>query len=290
MTPNILRRGACMSDTTIKNYCIICSRPTNHTVLTEHTESERDEYSRDLKYQVIRCAGCNHISFREVFVDLETTYVDESGKTCRVPETVRCYPKFIKNHKKINDTHYFPPAVANVYNEVIHALQEEAFILASMGLRLTIEAICRDQGIRGKNLQQKISKLAAEGHISKRDAVRLCAVRFMGNDPSQEIIGPGKKSIEIALQILEHLLSTVYILTNKQADAISKPDSWGDGFGPLEKALSEKKLTRNGDNGDQGNENHSPPEDSRAMNAAQQSYLLWRMHLRQRINSQPTEH
>jgi hypothetical protein len=279
-----------MSDTTVKSYCIICSRPTNHTVLTEHTESERDEYARDLKYQVIRCAGCNHISFREVSVDLETTYVDEYGKTCRVPETVRCYPKFIKNHKKLNDTHYFPPEVANVYNEVIHALQEESFILASMGLRLAVEAICRDQGIRGKNLQQKINKLAAEGHISKRDAVRLCAIRFMGNDPSQEIIGPGKQSIDVALQILEHLLSTIYIHTNKQAVAISKPDSWGEGFNLLEKALPEENLVGNGDNGDRENENHLPPEDIRDMNAAHQDYLLWRMTLRQRINSRPTEH
>jgi hypothetical protein len=283
---------ACKSDATIKNFCIICARPTNHTVLTEHTESERDEYARDLKYQVIRCAGCNHISFREVCIDLETTYVDESGKICRMPETVRCYPKFIKHHKKINDTHYFPPEVANIYNEVLHALQEEAFILAGMGLRLAVEAICRDQGIRGKSLRQKIGKLAAEGYISKRDAVRLCAVQFMGNDPSQEIIDPGKQSLDSALQILEHLFSTVYIHTNKQADAVSKPDQWGDGVDPLEKALSEEKFAGNGDNGDQGNENRSPLEDSRAMtmNATHQSYLIWRMNLRHRLNSRPTEH
>lgn len=286
---------ASMSDTTVKNHCIICSRPTNHLVLSEHTESGRDEDARDLKYQIIRCAGCNHISFREVCIDLETTYVDESGKISRIPEAVQCYPKFIKNHKRIDETHSFPPEVANVYNEVLHALQEEAFILAGMGLRLAIEAICRDQGIRGKNLRQKIGKLAAEGYISKRDAVRLRAVRFMGDDPSQEIVGPGKQSIEIALQILEHLLSTVYILANKPAEtvstSVSKPDSWEDELDPLEKALSEEKPGGNGDNGDNGKEKHSPqPEEGWAMNAAQQSYLIWRMNLRNRLNSRPTEH
>ncbi len=212
-----------MSDTTVKSYCIICSRPTNHRILTQHVESERDEYARDLIYQIVQCAGCNYISFREICVDLETTYVDETGKKCRVPETVRCYPKFIKNHKKINDTHYFPPMVANVYNEVIHSLQEEAFILASMGLRACVEAVCCDLDIRGRNLEQKINKLAAEGHVSKKNAMRLGNIRFMGNDASQKIVGLGKKDIEIALQIVEHLLLTVYILPHK-ADSSTKPD------------------------------------------------------------------
>jgi hypothetical protein len=291
-----------MSDTTVKNHCIICSRPTNHLVLTEHTESERDEHARDLKYQIIRCAGCNHVSFREVCIDLETTYVDESGKISRIPETVQCYPKFIKNHKRIDDTQSVPPEVADVYNEVLHALQEEAFILAGMGLRLAIEAICRDQGIRGKNLRQKIGKLAAEGYISKRDAVRLRAVRFMSDDPSQEIIGPEKQSIDSALQIFEHLLSTAYILANKPAkDAgtavsttVSKPDSWEDEFDPLEKVLAEEKPAGNGDNGGNGShgkENHAPsPEEGWAVNAAQQSYLIWRMNLRRRLYGRPTEH
>ncbi len=210
-----------MSDTTVKSYCIICSRPTNHSILTQHVESEREEYARDLIYQIVQCAGCNYISFREVCVDLETTYVDETGKKCRVPETVRCYPKFIKNHKKINDTHYFPPMVADVYNEVIRSLQEEAFILASMGLRASVEAVCCDLNIKGRNLDQKINKLAAEGHISKKDAVRLVGIRFMGNDASQKIVGLGKKDIDIALQIVEHLLSTVYILPRKVDGAAS---------------------------------------------------------------------
>jgi hypothetical protein len=278
-----------MSDSTVKNYCIICSRPTNHNVLTQHRESARDEYARDLIYQTIQCAGCNHISFREVCVDLETTYVDEYGKTCRVPETVRCYPKFIKNHKKINDTHYFPPEVANVYNEVIHALQEDAFILASVGLRLAVEAVCRDQGIRGKNLEQKINKLSAEGHISKRDAMRLSRIRFMGNDPSQEIIGPGKKDSDITLQIVEHLLSTVYILPSKQDGAVSTIDRSENGCDSLEKALSEKMPAGNGGNGDSEHGDQLPPADSRDMNIAQQHYMLWRINLRRRMSTRHTE-
>ena len=273
-----------MSDTIVKNYCIICSRPTNHTILTQHKEPERDEYARDLIYQILQCAGCNHISFREICVDLETTYVDEYGKACRVPETVRCYPKFIKNHKKINDTHYFPPEVANVYNEVIHALQEDAFILASVGLRLAIEAVCRDQGIRGKNLEHKINKLSAEGHISKKDAARLSGIRFLGNDPSQEIIGPGKNDIDIALHIVEHLLSTVYILPSKQEGAVDTADSSENECDSLEKILTGKMP-------DGKSENEAPrsTEESQDINNAYQQYMLWRLNLRQRMNTGPIE-
>jgi hypothetical protein len=266
-----------MPDTTIRSHCIICSRPTNHVVLTQHVESERNEYARDLIYQIIQCAGCNHISFREICVDLENTYVDEFGKTCRPPETVHCYPKFIKNHKKIHDTDYFPPLVENVYQEVLLALQEDALLLAGMGLRVTVEAVCSDLGVKGKNLEQKINKLAAAGHISKKDALRLQDIRFMRSDSSQEILNPGKKDIDIALQIVEHLLVTVYVLPRKADGTIRQADQTEN-----ESDLSGDLLTRKlPDSKPEDEYPASPFPDSDAEKAHEQ-YLIWRMSLRRR--------
>jgi hypothetical protein len=236
--------------------------------------SERDEYARDLIYQIIQCAGCNYISFREICVDLESVPTDEFGNKCRAPETIYCYPKFIKNHKKINDTHYFPATVANVYNEVIHALQEEALLLSSIGLRVAVEAVCSDLGIKGKNLNQKINKLSSEGHISKKDAARLHGIRFMRNDTSQKIVDPGKKDIEIALQIVEHMLSTVYILPKKADDAISKAGSAGSEHDELDKMLAEEMA-----NGNPGNEESLSTLSGNDTNKAHEQYLLWRLSL-----------
>jgi hypothetical protein len=231
-----------------------------------------------LIYQTIQCAGCNHISFREVCVDRESAHTDESGKKCLAPETVRCYPKFIKNHKKINDTHYFPATVAYVYNEVIHALQEEAFILASIGLRVSVEAVCNDLGMKGKNLEQRINKLATEGHMSKKDAARLHCIRFMRNDASQEIVAPGKKDIEVALQIIEHLLLTVYILPRKADGAINSADRNADSAGneldSIENLLAEE--ISNSESEDEYPQSAFPNEDT---SKRQEHYLLWRLSL-----------
>jgi hypothetical protein len=58
--------------------------------------------------------------------------------------------------------------------------------------------------IKGKTLEARISKLATQE--------RLHAIRFLGNDAAHEIKKPTDKQISVALRIIEHLITTVYIL------------------------------------------------------------------------------
>lgn len=221
-----------MNTKKVKSYCRSCGSETNHTILSEHNESHREEYACDYAYQVTECMGCETKAFRSIFRDLESAYqVDENE--WEIPTSIDVYPKFIKGHRSLNTDFCLPPVVGRIYNEVLVAIQEEALILAGLGLRGAIEAVCNDLNIRGKNLEIRISKLANAGNISQKDAARLHGIRFLGNDAAHEIKKPKKEQLSVALKIVEHLLSSVYILDEESDGRLDITISEFSKFEPL---------------------------------------------------------
>lgn len=203
-----------MSNKKIKNYCCNCCKMTNHTVLLEDTESHREEYSCDISYQILQCLGCDTKSFRKVFYDLEAAYPTDEEQW-EVPEDVTVYPKAVEGHKEIQNLWELPDVVGTIYSEVLIALRENSKVLAGLGLRAVVEAVCNDLTISGRSLEVRINKLTSSGYISKNDAERLHGIRFMGNDAAHDIKKPKHSSLSVALQIVEHLITSVYILENK---------------------------------------------------------------------------
>lgn len=203
-----------MEQKNVKSYCRGCIKSTNHDVLSEYSELYRDEYDYNLIYQIVQCKGCDTKSFRYVFVDIGSAFYTIDGQW-EVPEEVTVYPKAIEGHKEEKDIYKLPGIVLKIYQEVLLALREEAKILASLGLRGTVEAVCNDLNIPGNKLEARINKLASSGYISTKDAQRLHGIRFMGNDAAHDIKTPKDESLRVAFQIVEHLLLSVYILEKR---------------------------------------------------------------------------
>lgn len=195
----------------IQSPCVECGKKTFHDVLCLHETDGGDHYHCLVSYMVVECRGCGCVSFRHIFVDFENAF-PVSNDDWEVPETIETYPKFIEGHRDLDGIYEIPDVVKDVYRESLLAIQEDAVILAGLGLRGTIEAICNERSITGKNLEIRISKLASQGFISQKDAERLHAIRFLGNDAAHDIKKPTKSQISIALKIIEHLINTVYIL------------------------------------------------------------------------------
>jgi len=107
---------------------------------------------------------------------------------------------------------HFSVGGVDQFSGVVDTFQEDALILAGLGLRGTVEAVCNDLEVKGRNLEIRISKLATAGFISRKDAERLHGIRFMGNDAAHEVKKPKTEQLSVALKIVEHLLSSVYIL------------------------------------------------------------------------------
>lgn len=204
-----------MTDKTKEIYhpCSSCNRETWHSILFSHVDSEY-EYRVDTAHEVVQCCGCKTISFRKVVIDYESSYPIDDDEW-HIPQDVYCYPSILKGHKEISDVWDLPDVVRNIYTQSLQAIKDNSNILAGIGLRATIEAICNEQNISGKTLDKRIDGLARGGLISQKDAERLHAIRFLGNDAAHEIKKSNGKNLLIALRIIEHLLVNIYILDNE---------------------------------------------------------------------------
>ena len=224
-----------MTKNTVWNYCIKCKQQTNHDIEGSH-EREHDpyEYHRMIEHSVVKCKGCNTVSFRKVFHDYEGAYPEENDQWV-VPTEIETFPKAQKGNL---DTTQLPSIVESIYQETCNAYRDGALTLAGIGFRATIEAICNDQGITGKELSTRINNLASKGLISKKDSTRLHSIRFMGNDAAHDIKKPSEKSLQAALIIVEHLITTVYIIDRESA---GKLDEIIEDYSKFE-VLLDKKL------------------------------------------------
>lgn len=199
----------------IKAPCRECSTKTWHDVLCESSE-RGDDYDYYSTYQVVQCRGCETKGFRHYSADYEQAY-PVSDTEWEVPETSENYPKFDSDHRPLENMYDVPDVVRSIYFETRLAIQEDALTLASLGLRGTVEAICNDLKITGSNLASRITKLSTQGLISKKDAERLHAIRFLGNDAAHEIKKPKLPQITVAVKIIDHLINSIYLL-EKEAD------------------------------------------------------------------------
>jgi hypothetical protein len=193
----------------VYNHCNSCDRKTHHTVEGENSYTSNDDYNQyKVSHQIVKCKGCDTISFRKEYHDYDGAFQQEDGEW-DYPLTVDTYPKEIKEGVK---QRYLPDLVSEIYSETCTAYSQGSLVLAGIGLRATIEAICNDQKISGKELSTRINNLASQGLISKKDSSRLHSIRFLGNDAAHEIAKPSLRAFKAALVIVEHLLTTVYVL------------------------------------------------------------------------------
>jgi len=216
-----------MTNKIIWSDCRSCKRSTKHSILgSVSKETPPEFYHEETKYFLLECNGCTSVSFRKEHHDYEsyrqTGYRDEDYE---YDISVEVFPHHIKNHSPIDSLFEIPSIVESIYKESLLAIQEGAYTLAGLGLRATIEAICNDKDVKGKNLQVRINAMNRSGMISKSDAERLHAIRFMGNDAAHEIKKAKEKSVLIALRIIEHILLSVYVFEEEVNKHLETPIS-----------------------------------------------------------------
>lgn len=202
--------------------CLVCAGKTAHVVLVsaeEHGAWDHHQYSvswgRD--HQVIRCLGCETISFRKEYSDEDSYAVDEDGDFQSV-STVNLYPPRLQGLKGLgNDTVFLPAQVQRVYDETLMALTNQAPVLAGIGLRALIESVCKEKIADGKDLWTKIEDLGAKQILTPSAKNILHKIRTLGNDAAHEAKPHTEKQLAMAMNVVEHLLRDVYILPKQVA-------------------------------------------------------------------------
>ena len=143
----------------VKNYCKRCNYETNHEVLynTSH-RSDNDFYDYIIEYLTVKCLGCERISFRENFVNIEDSFPDEDGNW-HPSISVTNYPSRDKIKSNLKYLHVLPEKIKTIYDEAIKAYNSECPILTGVAFRAVIEAISIEENISGTNLEKKINSL-----------------------------------------------------------------------------------------------------------------------------------
>lgn len=199
----------------IKANCRACARTTSHSVRFALEHGATESYlEQKHTWQVVQCLGCETVGFRYIFEDFDNSDEDLDGNLIPDTTTFR-YPNAIANHKQLRYLYTVPELIKKVYRQSVAAYAGESRIIASMGLRATVEAVCNHLGISGSSLEKRIDLLFKAGHISSSDKKRLHGIRFLGNDAAHDIREPKENEFRVALEIIEHLISSVFILSRR---------------------------------------------------------------------------
>ena len=225
----------------VKSDCRSCSRTTRHEILHAIDVKNPAEWiNEEESWRIVRCLGCHTYSFQHRLDDYDDIEEDSEGNLIH-SISFNVYPNVIKNHHGLSHTYHLPPLISTIYQQTLKALSHNANVLASIGLRACIEAVCNHLEISGTNLQRRIDQLFKAGHVSSGDKKRLHAIRFLGNDAAHEIKQPAFGEIRIALEIVEHLLNTLFILENKASTLETIAETYQDFIKLLETCAAKHK-------------------------------------------------
>jgi hypothetical protein len=223
------------ANNTVKIRCISCKQKTNHTIISNYEETQVDEEFNYwiIDYQIVKCNGCNDISFRKISSDPNQCipiYYGDNEVDYEPIEYEDLYPPrhIDRDPLKDNDLfQYTPEKIADIYTETNKSINNKLTILSPIGLRALMEAICNDliaaevmpDNIR--NLKEKIDFLVKKGYLQEISKDILHRIRTIGNESAHECEEQKMDEISLAMEVIEALIKSLYIHP-KRFNKISK--------------------------------------------------------------------
>ncbi|MBA3680734.1 MAG: DUF4145 domain-containing protein [Bacteroidetes bacterium] len=197
---------------TITTECPSCLNPTKHNIHYSITKLDADlPYDYENTFSIIECNGCTNISMLYKVRDLKDNEIEEvnypDAHLYKISEIDRFFlkPDVLKQVPKI---------IQSLYKEVKDAFNSQSPILSGIGLRTLVEAICIEQNIAGRDLKTKIENLHKQGFISNTELPLIDKLRLIGNVSAHEIKTIQISTLVLAVEIVNHILKSIYILPN----------------------------------------------------------------------------
>lgn len=194
--------------------CHACKGERNHEIVREISVSQTsDEDSSDFimvtYYQIVKCLGCDSISFRQVLVE-----VLPEGETVLEQEK---YPVWLQDFKEeIEWSSTVPDEIRNIYSQTIKAYNHKLSILCAAGIRAIVEGCCQAFNVGGNNLERKIEGLFEKKLIGIPQKDTLHELRYMGNEAIHELSPIPQEDLRTGLEIAERLLQMFFEHRNKK--------------------------------------------------------------------------
>lgn len=209
--------------------CGRCNVKTRHKVLQSvDVEGEDPDWPYNFtdNYQIVQCQGCDEISFRKCHMNSEDVFFDEDEGVGYPILKEELYPSRVVGRPKLRQGHFLPSAVSRIYDETHAALCNKQPILAGVGVRALIEAVCKEESATGRDLEKKIDDLVTKGVLTRNGAEILHGLRIIGNVAAHEVKPHTEEQLNLAMDVVEHLLTDVYILP-AATDKLPKRDVTG---------------------------------------------------------------
>ncbi|CAN7168553.1 DUF4145 domain-containing protein [Acidovorax sp. LjRoot118] len=201
--------------------CHRCTGQTSHDILCSVKDTEEiDEvgYWSTRQYFIVRCRGCDSICFRLWRSTSEEVDHDTDGKPTYFSST-DVYPPRLEGRKGIAemDLWLLEEKLRAIYHETNVALLSGLPVLAGIGMRAIVETVCKEKGASGRDLKEKIDKLAEMKVLTPNGAIILHHVRTLGNKSAHEVKPHSSEQLALAMEVVDHLIKDVYILPKHAA-------------------------------------------------------------------------
>ena len=203
-----------------KSNCNECGGLRNSIILKDEKTSVMDESPGfDLTiwkdYQIIKCLGCDGISFREEYSDSE--HQEEGSIYTYFPaKTFKSKPDW---YKHLDRRSIFELAadeigvythINQLLNEVYTCMSNSCPRAASMSIRALIESVMINKVGDLGSFEKNLNGLHDSGYISKSDIAIIEAVIDAGNATIHRVHKPDDESIKKMLLIVENLIESIY--------------------------------------------------------------------------------
>ncbi len=194
--------------------CFNCKVQCSHLVLAaaEVEWSIADGVGREHDvHELVRCGGCHKVGYRAV------TSLFASDQTECVMSSEELYPQREDRTKRVrkwmDHVQQVPKRPRMIYLETMRAFNSGLHILTGVGIRAVVETVCKHKRLSGSDLQKKIEALGSGGLLGSAEVRLMHRLRFLGNRAAHEGNPPSKADLEAGLNITEHLLRAVYVVS-----------------------------------------------------------------------------
>ena len=214
----------------LKTYCPTCARRTNHEVMYEHSEHYTPDNAPEMgidfadgTWQIVRCMGCEGVSFREYWFTSEDVHPldgPEEGTEYR-------YPKVGSDDLSEERFTLLPEKIRRHYREIIETYNQGLFTACTGLIRSIIEGIANEYAEsanlpdvtevpKGRGgIEWKGSKLVDHEVLSKSHGDILHESRVLGNRAVHELEAPPPKELKELIKIIEHTMYVVFEISEK---------------------------------------------------------------------------
>ncbi|MEL6485776.1 MAG: DUF4145 domain-containing protein [Pseudomonadota bacterium] len=192
-------------------HCVRCKRATIHTLEALYEGKWNDEEAQiwgGEKHGILRCGACDAVCFETISWDSEDWDHDHNGESF-FAERASQFPPPASSHFNF-DTAATPGMLDRILDEMLYALAGSKLILATIGLRLSVEFIVNDKKCKGRTLADKIDDLKVQGLIDDDQLQLLHLMRTRGNKGAHEAHGMSLQELIAAMSIVDGLLEKLY--------------------------------------------------------------------------------